>query len=57
VCGDIESQLQAAPDPEFIESIPQVIFNHLFRSTDYLGDLAIGLAFPDQHRDLDFLGG
>jgi hypothetical protein len=57
VSGDIERQFETAPDTEFIEGIAQVILYDLLGSTDYTRDFAVGLAFPDQHRDLNFLGG
>jgi hypothetical protein len=55
--GNIERQFKTAPDTEFIEGIAQVILYDLLGSADYTGDFAIGLAFPDQHRDLNFLSG
>jgi hypothetical protein len=57
VSGNIESQFQAAPDAELIKRIAQVVLDYLLGSADDIGDFAIGLAFPDQHRDLNFLGG
>jgi hypothetical protein len=57
VCGDIECQFKAAPHTEFIEGIAQVILYDLLGSADYIRDFTIGLAFPNQHRDLNFLGG
>jgi len=57
VRGNIERQFQAAPDAELIKRIAQVVLDYLLGGADDIGDFAIGLAFPDQHRDLNFLGG
>jgi len=57
VSGDIECQFQAAPDAELIKRIAQVVLYDLLGGADHIADFAIGLAFPNQHRDLNFLGG
>jgi len=57
VSGDIERQFQATPDTELIKGIAQVILDDLLGSAYDIGDFAIRLAFPDQHRNLNFLGG
>ena len=57
VGGYIESQFQATPHTEFVKGVAQVILYYLLGGTDDRGYFAIGLAFPHQHRDLNFLGG
>lgn len=55
--GDIEGKFQAAPDPEFVKGIAQVVFYYLLGGANHIADFAIGLAFPNQRSDLNFLGG
>ena len=55
--SDIERKFQPAPDAQLVKRVAQVILDDLLGSADHIGDFAIGLAFPHQHRDLNFLGG
>ena len=54
VAGHVHGQFQAAPDAQFVEGAAQVILDDLFAGADDLADFAIGQAFPDQNRDLNF---
>src|SRR5579862_7737701 len=57
VAGNIDGQLQTAPDTQFVEGVAQVVLYHLFRSADGLRNFAVGLAFPDQGCDFHFFCG
>lgn len=57
VSRDVEGQFQTAPDAQLIKRVAQVILYDLLGSANYVGNFAIGLTFPNQHRDLNFLGG
>src|SRR5450631_3593220 len=56
VAGNVHGQLQAAPDPESVERTAQMVLDDLLAGADYLADFAVRQSFPDQNRDLDFLG-
>src|ERR1022692_1185639 len=56
VGGDIERQFQTAPDAELVKCVAQIILDDLLGGANDVGDFAIGLAFPNQHRDLSLLG-
>src|SRR3984957_7571670 len=55
VTGYVHGQFQPAPDSEFVERTAQMVLDYLFTGADNLADFAIGQAFPDQYRDLNFL--
>jgi hypothetical protein len=57
VRGHVECQLQTAPNAQLIKRVAQVIFDDLLSGADDIGNFAIGLAFSNQHGDLNFLGG
>src|SRR5579862_578629 len=57
MAGDIHCQFQSAPDPQFIEGVAQVIFDYLLAGTHQVADLAVGKAFPDPGRHLNFFRG
>jgi hypothetical protein len=57
VSGDIQGKFQAAPDAKLVKGIAQVVFNDLLGGADHIADFAIGLAFPNQRSDLNFLSG
>src|SRR5450432_3153557 len=51
---DINREFETAPYPEFVEGVAQVVLHYLFSGAYGLRNLAVGLAFPDQGRDLHF---
>jgi hypothetical protein len=53
--GNIERQLQATPNPDLVERVPQIVFDYLFRGSHRVRDLAIGKPLPNHGRDLYFL--
>src|SRR6266852_3638578 len=57
MAGDVDGQLQPAPYSQFVESVAQVVFHHLFSRANSVRNLAVGQALPNQARDLHFLRG
>src|SRR6266404_1990454 len=57
VAGHVHSQLEAAPDSQFVEGAAQVVLDNLLRRTHELADLTISKALPYQGGHLDFFGG
>src|SRR5437762_872723 len=54
--GNVQSKLKTAPNPQFVERGPQVIFYNLLGCAYEPGNLTVGQAFPNQCGDLPFLG-
>lgn len=55
--GDVQGQLQPAPNSQLVENDPQIILHHLLGGADALADFPVGHAFPDQGRHFNFPGG
>src|SRR5690349_24822348 len=51
---DVQRQLEAAPDAQFVKGVAQVVLDDLLSGADDISDLAVGLAFPYQSRHLNF---
>ena len=57
VAGNVHSQFQPTPNPNFVECAAQVILDDLLAGSHNLADFAIGEALPNQNCDLDLFWG
>jgi hypothetical protein len=57
VAGLLHGQFQPAPDTQRVKSAAQLDLHHFPAGSDDAADFAVGQAFPDHDRNLNFAGG